>query len=270
MKNKVTRKKIGLALGSGGFRGFAHIGVIQVLLENNIPIDYISGTSIGALAAAYYALHGEIDGLKDKVLEGKRGMVLGLSDFGFRGGLVSSKKYEKIIETLLSRHTFEEANIPLRIIATDLSSGEPFVFKQGKLSLAVRASSSVPLVFEPVKHQGRRFVDGALSSPVPVDILKDLGADEVIAVNLYHKKEFIEKRFTFTKVALRSTRITLYNLSQHAVQKAKVIINPDTSYYLQNTSIKKYFSKDIMEQMIKIGRKETEKNLPEIKKLLNQ
>lgn len=269
MKNKANRKKIGLALGSGGFRGFAHIGVLQVLLENNIPIDFISGASIGALAAAYYSLYGEMKGLEDKVRDKQKGRILGISDFGFRGGLVSGRKYEKIIETLLGHYTFENTKIPLRIIATDLSSGEPFVFKEGKLATAVRASSSVPIVFEPVKHRGRRFIDGALSSPVPVDVLKELGADEVIAVNLYHKNEFIEKRFTVTKVALRSTRIALYNLSHHSIKNSNVTINPDTSYYVQNISLKKYFSSDVVDAMIKIGRKETEKHLPEIKKLLN-
>jgi NTE family protein len=269
MKNKIKRKKIGLALGSGGFRGFAHIGVMQVLLENNIPIDYISGASIGSLAAAYYSLNREIKGLEEKLLDKQKGRIIGISDFGFRGGLVSGRKYEKIIETLLGRHIFEDAKIPLRIIATDLANGEPFVFQEGKLSTAVRASSSVPIVFEPVKHHGRRYIDGALSSPVPVEALKSLGADKVIAVNLYHKNEFIEKKFTFTKVALRSTRIALYNLSQHDIKDADVVINPDTSYYVQNISLKKYFSSDIVKEMINIGRKEAEKNLSEIKKLLN-
>lgn len=269
MKDKITRKKIGLALGSGGFRGFAHVGVIQVLLENNIPIDFISGSSIGALAAAYYSLHSEVAGLEGKIRDKQKGRVLGISDFGFRGGLVSGRKYEKIIETLLGHHFFEDVKIPLRIIATDLASGEPFVFKEGKLATAVRASSSVPIVFEPVKYHGHRFIDGALSDPVPVDVLKDLGADEIIAVNLYHKNEFIEKRFTFTKVALRSTRIALYNLSQQAIKNASITLNPDTSYYVQNISLKKYFSSAVVDEMIKIGRQEAEKYLPEIKKLLN-
>ncbi len=268
MSSNAKRKKIGLALGSGGFRGFSHIGVIQVLLENNIPIDFISGSSIGALAAAYYAFYGEISGLEEKFLDTKKGRLLGLSDFGFRGGLLSTRKYEKIIENLLGRHTFEETKIPVKIIATDLASGEPFVFHTGKLSLAVRASSSVPVVFEPVKYHGHNFIDGALSSPVPVDALQGAGADEIIAVNLYHKKEFTDKRFTFTKVALRSTRIALYNLSQSEVKNASVVINPDNSYHIQNTSLRQYFTRDIMEKMIYIGRKEAEKALPSIKKLL--
>jgi NTE family protein len=268
MTKTANRKKIGLALGSGGFRGFAHIGVIQVLLENKIPIDFISGASIGALAAAYYALHGEVQSLEKKVLDQKKTRIIGLSDFGFRGGLVSGRKYQLMIETLLGRHTFNDLKIPLRIMATNLGSGEPFIFNSGKLSLAVQASSSVPLVFEPVSHHGARFVDGALSNPVPVSILKQLGADEVIAVNLYHKNEFIEKHFTFTKVALRSTRIALYNLAQVSVKSAGVVINPDTSRYVDSTRITEYFDQKKVAALVAIGRKEAEKQLPAIRKLL--
>ena len=263
----VRRQKIALALGSGGFRGFAHIGVIQVLQKYDIPISSISGSSIGALVAAYYALHGEVDSLRDKMLNSK-GRLFRLFDLGFKGGLVSGDKYEKFIEQLLGQHTFAETIIPLRIVATELSSGQSVVFSEGGLAMAVRASSSVPIVFEPVKHQEQRFVDGALSDPVPVKALKDLGEAHVVAVNLYHKNEFIEKKFTFAKVALRSIRIAFYNLSQNSMRAATVRINPDSSHFTQRLNLSRYLSNKSAEEIIKVGRQETEKNIEDIRKLL--
>lgn len=267
IKTDKSGKNIGLALGSGSFRGFAHLGVIQVLREQDVPINSISGSSIGALVAAYYALHGEVNSLEEKVLD-KKSRTFKFSDFGFRGGLVSGDKYEKFIEYLLGCHSFNNTKIPLRILATELSSGRPHVFSEGKLAAAVRASSSVPVVFEPAKQQRNCFVDGALSSPVPVAALKEIGADKVIAVNLYHRNEFTEKKFTFTKIALRSMRIALYNLSQQAIAEADLVLNPDTSYYIQHTNPIRYFSRDIADQMIRIGRREANKKLLELRKLV--
>ncbi len=262
----VRRSTIGLALGSGGFRGFAHIGAIQALQKNNIKISSVSGSSIGALVAAYYSLHGEVDSLKDKLLDNK-GRLFKLFDLGFNGGLVSGIKYEKLIEQLLGRHTFTDTKIPLRIVATELSSGQPVVFSEGLLSTAVRASSSVPIVFEPVKHHRQRFVDGALSDPVPVGALKDIKERHVVAVNLYHKNEFTDKKFTFTKVALRSIRIAFYNLSQHSILKASIVINPDSSRFIQDLNLNRYLSLDSAEQMVRVGYTEAEKRIKDIKLL---
>lgn len=267
MKKKIVNKKIGLALGSGAFRGFAHLGVIKALNENNIPIDYISGSSVGSLVAAYYALYGEVDSLRDKLINGKNSL-LQLADLGFRGGLVSGRKYEKLVESLLGNSNFSDTILPLRIVATELSSGQPIIFSEGSLAAAVRASCSVPIVFEPAKNKRQRFIDGALSSPVPVDILRSLGADEVIAVNLYHKNEFVEKKFTLTKVALRSTRIALYNLAQYSSQAASVLLNPDISIYMQGISPRQYFSPQITNQVIKIGYKEAYKHMSIIQNIL--
>ncbi len=267
VKNKQSKNSIGLALGSGAFRGFAHLGVIQVLQEQEVSIDMISGTSIGALVAAYYALYGEVDSLEEKILD-QKSRIFRFSDFGLRGGLVSGNRYEKFIEHLLGKHTFNDTKIPLRIVATELSSGRPYVFSEGKLATAVCASASVPVVFEPAKQQRSRFVDGALSSPVPVDVLRELGAKKIIAVNLYHRNEFTERKFTFTKVALRSVRIALYNLAQQAISDADLVLNPDTSYYVQHTSPTQYFSRTIADQMIRIGRREANKKLIDLRKLL--
>lgn len=272
MKNKKYKNTIGLALGSGAFRGLAHIGVIQVLQENNIPIGAVSGSSIGSLAAAYFAIHQEIDSLKVKILSEKN-RKFKLSDFSLRGGLVSSKKYQAFIQQLLGDYDFADTKIPLRIMATDLSGGLPVIFKEGNLAKAVSASSAVPLVFEPVAKNKQRFVDGALSSPVPVDSLRDLGFKKIIAVNLYHQNEFNDKKFTFANIALRSVRITLFNLARHDAKKADIHLNPDVSSSVKtisNFDMREYLSTGIANKIINIGRQETENNLTNILNLLKK
>lgn len=260
-------QKIGLVLGSGGFRGFAHIGIIQVLQENNISFDYISGASIGALAGAYYSLNLSLDALEKGIITKQKEKLPTIFDLGFKGGLVSGRKFERFLEKMLGRKSFDDCQIPFKIVATDLKSGQEVILDQGSLTTAVRASSSVPLVFEPVKIKGHLLIDGGLSNPVPVDLVKRMGADIIIAVNLYHKNEFIDKRFNMPTVALRSTRIALHNLARASIKGADIILNPDTSLFMM-TNYKKYFEPEIAKALIDIGRKEAKRHLPEIKKIL--
>lgn len=270
MTSQKNKKTIGLALGSGAFRGLAHIGVIQFLQENKISIGAISGSSIGALAAAYFAIHQEIDSLQAKILS-EKDRKFKLSDFSLRGGLVSSKKFEAFINYLLGDYSFSDVKIPLRILATDLASGLPVVFSDGNLAAAVCASSAVPLVFEPAKRNQQRFIDGALSSPVPVYTLRDIGFKKIIAVNLYHQNEFNNKKFTFTNVALRSARIALFNLARHDVKNADIILSPDISAQVKTIGsfgMRQYLSASIANKIINIGRQEAEKNLVNILNLL--
>ena len=169
----------------------------------------------------------------------------------------------------MGKYTFKDTLIPLRIVATDLISGKAYIFKDGKLADSVQASCSVPVIFEPVKTEGHCFVDGGLCDPVPVEILKESGADIIIAVNLYHKNEFIDRHFNVVKVALRSTRIALYNLAQSSIRKADIVIAPDTSAFVQDNDFRKFMDEGIVEQMITIGYQETVKQLPAIKKILD-
>jgi len=263
-----NRKKIGLALGSGGFRGFAHIGVIKALKKHGIPVDYISGSSAGAWVAAHYALFLDAEKLEnDLVVNPKVSMPVFL-DFSYRGGLVNGQKFTNRIKQTLKNKDFSDTKIPIQIAATDLVSGQSAVFSDGDLARAVRASSSVPLVFKPVAYRGQLLVDGGLSNPVPVGLVREMGADIIIAVNLYHRNEFIKKKFTMAKVVLRSTRIVLHNLARHDIEDADFVISVDTSSFNFDSGLKKYFSTAIAAQLIKIGEKAAEKAIPEIKKRL--
>ncbi len=261
------RKKIGLALGSGGFRGLAHIGVLKVLEENGIKIDYISGASVGAIVAAYYAMYGSVSKLEERLADWPIDNLYKFIDLNWRGGFIAGNKFHNFLDEEFSSASFSKTRIPLQIIATDLEKGSPYIFSSGRLAPAVRASISVPLMFQPASQDGRQFIDGGLSNPVPLNLIKEMGADILIGVNLYHKNEFVSRNFTVPNVALRSTRIALYNLAQADIKSADFVIAPDTSPIISSQSLQKYNLQNVAE-LIKIGEKAAKKILPEIKTAL--
>jgi len=262
-------KKIGLALGSGGIRGFALVGVLEALEENNIPISLISGSSSGSIVAAHYALYRDSKLLKEAIAKSSVKLP-SIRDLGFRGGLVKNKKLKELTAELFGNNKFSDTKIPLRVITTNLRDGNEYVFSQGNIAFSVQASCAVPVIFEPIKTKIHSFVDGGLSDPVPVKALKDMGADISIAVNLYHKNEFFDRNFTVLKVALRSFRIAIYNLSQHSIKKADVVIAPDLSEFTRDNKFKKYTSQPGIKKIIKAGYDETKKHIKEIQMIINK
>lgn len=174
--------RIGLALGGGAARGFAHIGVIQVLEENGIKVDLVAGTSAGSLVAALYASgkNGkEMATLAEGMDEGA------ITDWAFPGrGLIRGEALARFVREKTGSKTIEQMALPLGIVATDLGDGAPILFRTGDTGTAVRASSAVPAVFQPVKIGNREYVDGGLVAPVPVRYAKQMGADLVIAVDI--------------------------------------------------------------------------------------
>jgi NTE family protein len=174
--------RIGLALGGGAARGFAHIGVIQVLEEQGIRPDLVVGTSAGSLVAAMYA-------------SGKTGVEMGslartldesaLTDWSFPGrGLIRGEALARFARSQAGGLAIEQMKLPLGIVATDLADGQPILFQRGDVGTAVRASSAVPAVFQPVRIGTREYVDGGLVSPVPVRFARQMGAELVIAVDI--------------------------------------------------------------------------------------
>jgi NTE family protein len=180
-----SRKTVGLVLGSGSSRGWAHIGVIEALEEEKIPIDYVAGCSIGSYVAAIYA-SGGLKSLKEFVLRMDGKKVFSYFDVVFpRSGLLNGTKR---LKELFSMHTaavdFSDLKIPLLMVATDLASGKKVVLKSGSILNALRATMSIPGLFAPVKVKDRWLVDGGLVDPVPVGVARALEADVVIAVDL--------------------------------------------------------------------------------------
>jgi NTE family protein len=174
--------RIGLALGGGAARGFAHIGVIQVLEEAGIRPDLVVGTSAGSLVAALYAsgLSGtQLGALADTMDEAA------ITDWSFPGrGLIRGEALARFVREETGGLTIEKMRLPLGIVATDLDSGNAVLFQRGDTGIAVRASSAVPAVFRPVRIGSREYVDGGLVSPVPVRFARQMGAELVIAVDI--------------------------------------------------------------------------------------
>ncbi len=175
---------IGLALGSGGARGLAHIGVIQVLEEHEVSIDVVAGSSIGSLVGALYGSGNDGEALHRIASDATLLKIMPLFDPSLRHGFLGGTKLERLIKTFVGGRRVEDCRIPLAVIATDLRSGEVVIFREGDLASVVRASISVPWVFRPVKIDGRILADGGLSMPVPAEPVRDIGADVVIAVDL--------------------------------------------------------------------------------------
>jgi len=181
----VKKRKVGLALGGGGGRGMAHIGIIEVLEREKIPIDMVAGTSVGAAIGALLAQGKNADEMKllARSWDWKhraRAIDLTLPKSGF----IAGKKVKEFLKSIIGDVQFSELKLPFACVATDVMTGEEVVINQGSVLEAVRASISMPIIFSVVKWQGRYLVDGGLVDPVPVSVLKDMGADFIIAVNV--------------------------------------------------------------------------------------
>ena len=188
MVNDNTTPKLGLALGGGGARGLAHIGVLRVLEREGIAADLITGTSMGGLVGALYASGMSLDEIETHMLGfGQRtSSLLRLMDVGLMSGaLVQGARVYDLIATLLGPdRTFADLNLPVAVVATDTISGREVVLREGKVVDALRATISVPGVFAPVTYGNYRLVDGGILNNVPVDVARGMGAAIVIAVDV--------------------------------------------------------------------------------------
>jgi NTE family protein len=181
--------RVGLALGGGAARGFAHIGVIKALEARNIQVDLVAGTSAGSVVGALYA-----SGMNGFALN-KLALTMdeaSISDWAmpFRTrGFLQGVALQNYLNTTLNNRPIEKMAKPLGVVATDLKTGQPILFQRGNTGIAVRASCSVPSIFEPVKIGGHEYVDGGLVSPVPASFARKMGADFVIAVDISQRPE---------------------------------------------------------------------------------
>ena len=183
---KISQARVGLALGSGSARGWAHIGVIRALAEAGIRVDYVAGTSVGAVVGAAYA-SGEIDTLEEVVLQLDWKQIVYFFDVVLpKSGLIDGKKVSVFIGNNVKKINIEDLPFPFCAVSTDLNTGDEVAIQDGDIIEAVRASISVPGIFTPVKKNGTILVDGGLVNPVPVSVARKMGADFVIAVDLNH------------------------------------------------------------------------------------
>jgi len=217
--------KIALALGGGAARGFAHIGVIKALESHGIVPDMVIGTSSGSLVGALYASgYGGFD-LQRTALQLDDTIIAdwSLPDRGF----IKGEALQNFVNQAVQNRPMEKLNKPFAVVATDLQSGEPVVFRTGNTGMAVRASSSVPGVFQPVTISGREYVDGGLVSPVPVRAARAMGADLVIAVYISNNPR-LGKTKDSVDVMLQTFAIMGQSIAGYELSEADVVIRPDT------------------------------------------
>jgi NTE family protein len=261
----MKKPKIGLALGSGGAKGLAHIGVLKTLEKANIDVDFIAGTSIGSLIGAYYAAHPDLKKLEELVLSFNKRKGFMLFDPVLRGGLIQGKRVEKFIEDLLEEVAFEELRIPYSAVATDIKSAQQVVIDNGNLVKAIRASISVPPVFAPIHYKGKYLADGGLSDPVPVDVVRKMGADIVIAVNVEsgYFYEPVEKVPKLANMPWHSVNVLRHNLTFQSLKTADIVISPETPY-TGLVGWDYFFNAEKAKKMIRAGETAAEKALIEI------
>ncbi|MCA0969387.1 patatin-like phospholipase family protein [Halobacillus litoralis] len=180
----MERPTVGLALGSGGARGFSHLGVLKVLKDHGIPVDMIAGSSMGALVGAFYAAGQQIEDLYKLALTFKRKYYL---DFTVpRMGFIQGRRIKEYIRLFTFGKNIEDFDLPMSVIATDLYAGQKKVFTSGPASDAVRASIAIPGIFVPERIDDRLYIDGGVMDRVPVSVVKEMGADIIIAVDCAH------------------------------------------------------------------------------------
>ncbi|WP_296469626.1 patatin-like phospholipase family protein [Rhodoferax sp.] len=217
--------KIGLALGGGAARGFAHVGVIQVLEENGIRPTLVTGTSAGSLVAAIYA-SGKTGAQLQRVAETMEEAAI--ADWTlpiFSRGMLRGEALARYVNTQVGSRRIEDMPLPLGIIATDLNTGKDVIFQRGDTGTAVRASSAVPAVFQPVKISGREYVDGGLVSPVPVGAARKMGADFVIAVDISSPPEGSLTGGTL-EILLQTFSIMGKSINTFELRDADVVVRP--------------------------------------------
>lgn len=231
--------KIALVLGGGGARGFAHIGVIKELETRGISPDIVVGTSAGAVVGALYA--SGLDGYKiqelsmgmkdEQVLDGAGISVISCMTqklWSDRRGCIEGKALQDFVNTNIGNRPIEKLPKIFAAVATNLSTGDPVVFRRGNTGMAVRASASVPIVFQPTTISGTDYVDGGLVAPVPSSVARNLGADFVIAVDISDRPED-RNTSNMQDVLLQTFAIFGKTLNRHEQSSADIVIRPVTT-----------------------------------------
>ncbi len=258
--------KICLVLGGGGSKGLAHIGVIKALTEAGIEITQIAGTSAGALIGGLYAADPNIHRLEtiaDEINYLEIAKVL--IDWPIKSGLVRGQKLENFLDKMCGQKRIEDLPIKFRAVCSDIVSGEKYVFSQGKLSTAIRASCSIPAIFSPLKHEQKILIDGGAVDPIPVSEVFPSPGEKVVAVGLYSRifpKNYRKlSKANFTQIAYASMQVMVCHLSEKNLSLADVSIVPPVEdiNVLNFVKAKKY---------IEIGYQSGLEAVPRIKDLL--
>ncbi|NIJ45248.1 NTE family protein [Wenyingzhuangia heitensis] len=228
MKTLKKGDKIGLALGGGAVLGAAHVGVLKAIEELGLDIQWIAGTSIGAMVAGLYAFDNNCDRVKDIALEISWRDISAFSISKY--GLLSNTKIADFMEANIGKVNIEDAKIPLAILATDIANGEKVILRKGSVSKAVMASSCIPGIFNPIIINDTMLVDGAISENVPISALEEMNAINIVAVDL-NAKHLYGKPQNMIEVLQNSFHFTLESAVKAQTKRADVLITPDLSSF---------------------------------------
>ena len=266
----MSKGKVGLALGSGVARGLAHIGVLEVLEREGIPIDMISGTSMGAIVGAAYASGKSARQIREFALDlGWKKMVPLVDLTVLKTGFIGGRRIKKRLKEIIGEVSFADLAKPFACVATDVITGEEVVFRDGPVLDAVIASISLPIIFRATKWRGRYLVDGTLVTPVPVRVLKEMGADFVISVNVLHHpgektplhpedvKEIKEPNIF--NIMIQTVNILASHLVESSLSGADIVIEPN----MVDIGLADFHK---AEECIRRGELATQESIPEIKR----
>lgn len=260
---RVTNKTVGIALSSGTAPGLAHIGVLKALQEQQIPIDYISGTSGGALYGALYAFGYSYQEVYDHFSKIYKKSLYGLFDPGlnFSGIFKGQRFINKTIGDSLGKRKIEESKIPYAAVATDLITGKEVIITSGDVAEAIRASVSIPIMFTPVKSEDKLYVDGVVTTPIPILALENADIDIKIAVYVSELTAFDSQSPNMMSVFLRSRNISADFIAKRSAERADVLIKPEFN------NLKQFDYKKI-DDVIRVGEDAANKVVSRIKRLI--
>jgi NTE family protein len=258
----MTRKKIGLALSGGAARGFAHLGVLKILAEHNIPIDFIAGTSAGSIVGGALACGVSVEEI---IKIGRKVSWFNMTGFSFSPkGILSNASMGAFINQYFPFKRFEDLPIPFAAVACDLETGEEVVLRDaGDLALAIRASCAIPGVFVPIETEGRKLIDGGIVAPVPTKAVKKLGAEIIIAVDVISSgATYWGTPSTLLGVFFQSAIMLLRTAAKHQHYRADIVIIPEIAH-LRPDEISK------MDEFIEAGERAALEKIKEIKTLIS-
>ena len=254
-----TDKKVGIVLGAGGARGYAHIGFIQVLLENDIPIDIVTGCSMGSLIGGLYAAGCDIYML-EKFAETFD--ILKYADVNLKtGGFIGGKKVKDLIRMFTKGIKIEDAAIPYACVAVDMGNATLKTFKTGYMHDAIRASISIPGAFAPHVIDGRRYIDGGVLERLPVSAAYELGADVTIAVDVNYRGWEQNRPRNLVDAMQLTMNISDWFISRENEKKASLVVAPDVRSY-------EIYDFNKSSEIVKLGREAAYKALADIKNLI--
>jgi NTE family protein len=287
-------KKVGLVLGGGGARGLAHVGVIKILCREGIPINFIAGSSMGALIGGIYAQNPDPDLLYTRVrsfIKSPRFKKLGVNNFkkksekdpddllkqlthrvkrqlvinlaANRLSVLKAERLQIAITSLLENTMIEDCEVPFACVASDLRSGESITLRKGRIRPAVEGSSAIPGFLPPVNHNGQILIDGGVSNNFPVNVVHQMGAKFVIAIDASLNFDTNMEVDNVIDLVIRSAQISVRHLDDHLKEHADFVIKPDTGDIHWSE-----FNR--VDELIKKGEGAAIEALPKIKSLLKR